>query len=86
MKFIISEVLEDDNDICDYLIRSYIGRTVSVQQWFCEQEKIPTVHEAKLLRISEKAMHFFIAKKAVWIPKRLITITERKERLLGGYC
>ena len=87
MKFIISEVLTEENsdDLVEYLLESYIGRTVSVQQWFCEQEKMPAVHEAKLLRISEKAMQFFIAKKTVWIPKSLIEITERKEKLLGEF-
>ena len=78
MKFIISDVRFDEMGL-------YIGRTCSVQQWFCEQEGISKVNEATLLRVSEKAMLFLINHKEIWIPKSLINIVSRKEKLLGDF-
>ena len=78
MKFIISEVRFDE-------MGAYIGRTCSIQQWFCEQEGISKVNEGVLLRVSEKAMLFHINHKNIWIPKSLIDIVARKEKLLGDF-
>lgn len=79
MKFVISEVFEDETEL-----REYIGMTCSVQDWFCH-ERIPSAKEAKLLRTSEKAMRFLIAGKVVWIPRSLMKIDSRKEKLLGEF-
>lgn len=83
MMFFISEVLTDNEGLNAGV---YLGKTASVQQWFCEQEKIPKVNEAALLRVSEKAMLFRIGRKEYWIPKSLMMIMGRKERSLEEFA
>jgi hypothetical protein len=77
-------IISEDNGYGQDL-KSYLGSTLNIQQWFCEQEHIQKVNEVKLINVSEKAMQFIIGKKAYWIPKSLLTITKRKEKRLGVF-
>ena len=80
MRCIISEDQSFENKA-----NKYLGSTLNIQQWFCEQEGIRKVNEVELVSISEKAMQFMIGKRAHWIPKSVMTITTRKEKGLSEW-
>ena len=66
-------------------VRPYLDKTLNIQSWFCEKENLPKVTEVELLGESELAMQFLFGKKAHWIPKSIMTITKRKEKLLEDF-
>jgi len=80
MRCIISEDRSFENQV-----NQYLGSTLNIQQWFCEQEGIHKVNEVELISISEKAMQFMMGKKAHWMPKSIMTITKRKEKELSEW-
>jgi len=60
--------------------------TVCVEDWFLKDKNIKEFKEAKLLKVTEKAMLFELKNKTtVWIPRSLMSLRERKERTLSSF-